>query len=63
MEIKSKLTNGKEPALTVYGVGTLTHSFTMDITKARQLLGYEPLQTVDEAIDEFVEWYRTHEEH
>lgn len=63
MEMKSRLTDNKEPALTVYGVGTLTHSFTMDITKAKSLLGYEPMQTVDEAIEEFVDWYRTHEEH
>ncbi|MGL6268881.1 MAG: NAD-dependent epimerase/dehydratase family protein, partial [Chitinophagaceae bacterium] len=35
MEWKSKMTNFKEPVLTVYGVGTLSRSFTMDITKAR----------------------------
>lgn len=58
MELKSKLTNGKEPTLTMYGVGTLAKSFTMDISKAKQLLGYEPKMSTEEAIKEFVEWYK-----
>jgi nucleoside-diphosphate-sugar epimerase len=63
MEFKSNITNKKEPALTVYGVGTLTKSFTMDISKAKEFLGYEPQLSVDDAIDEFVEWYKEHESH
>ncbi len=62
MEMKSKLTNKKEPALTKYGVGTLAKSLTMDISKAKELLGYEPRTTTTEAIDEFVNWYKEHEE-
>jgi nucleoside-diphosphate-sugar epimerase len=58
MEIKSKMTNKKEPTLTVYGVGTLAKSFTMDITKAKELLGYAPKLSTDEAILEFVQWYQ-----
>lgn len=61
MELKSRLTNKKEPTLTVYGVGTLAKSFTMDISKARELLSYEPKVSTDEAIMEFVHWYRKHE--
>ena len=49
----------REPALTAYGVGTLTMSFGLDITKAKELLGYTPRQTVEEAIDEFVDWHKT----
>ena len=60
MERASRMTSNKEPALTVYGVGTLTKSFTMDISKAKELLGYEPKVSVSEAIDEFVEWYVVH---
>lgn len=59
MELKSKWTNGKEPALTVYGVGTLSKSFTMNIDKAKDLLGYTPNMTTEEAINEFVAWYQT----
>lgn len=57
MELKAKLTNYKEPALTTYGVGILAKSFTMDISKAKSLLGYSPKVSTDEAIDEFVNWY------
>ena len=62
MELKSKLTNKKEPALTKYGVGTLAKSLTMDISKATELLNYQPRMTTTEAIDEFVKWYKEHEE-
>lgn len=58
MELKAKLTNYNEPALTTYGVGILAKSFTMDISKAKSLLGYSPKISTDEAIDEFVSWYR-----
>ena len=60
MELHAKWINGyREPALTVYGVGTLTMSFGMDISKAKNLLGYHPKQSVQEALDEFVEWYKS----
>lgn len=61
MEMKSKITNKKEPTLTVYGVGTLAKSFTMDISKAKELLGYVPRLNTDEAIHEFVQWYQHNE--
>ena len=48
----------REPTLTVYGVGTLAMDFSMDISKARQLLGYSPVQSVEEAMDEFVAWHK-----
>ncbi|GGD62901.1 3-beta hydroxysteroid dehydrogenase [Emticicia aquatilis] len=57
MELKAKLTNYKEPALTTYGAGILAKSFTMDISKAKTFLGYSPKVSTDEAIDEFVSWY------
>ena len=60
MEWHAKWLNGrKEPVLTVYGIGTLTKDFGMDISKARALLGYEPKQTVEEAIGEFLNWHKT----
>ncbi|GAA3517158.1 NAD(P)-dependent oxidoreductase [Aquimarina addita] len=57
LELRSKLTTMKEPTLTVYSVGILAKSFTMDISKAKKLLGYTPKVTTDEAIHEFCEWY------
>ncbi|MFT7343617.1 MAG: nucleoside-diphosphate-sugar epimerase [Lentimonas sp.] len=61
MEWKSILTNKKEPVLTKYGVGTLTKSLTMDISKAKDLLGYEPKMSTDQAIEEFTNWYAENE--
>lgn len=61
MELKSKMTNMKEPSLTKYGVGTLAKSLTMDISKARRLLKYEPKVSTEEAIDEFVKWHKENE--
>ncbi len=60
LELKSRLTNKAEPTLTQYSVGTLAKSLTMDISKAQNLLGYEPKVTTEEALDEFVKWYTTH---
>ena len=57
LEWVSKRTTNKEPALTVYSIGILTKNFTLDITKARELLGFNPTTTTDEAIKEFAEWY------
>ncbi len=62
LEIKSKLINMKEPSLTKYGVGVLAKSFTMDISKAKNLLGYEPKVSTTQALEEFVKWYRENEQ-
>ena len=61
MEWKSKITNMKEPVLTKYGVGVLAKSMTLDISKARELLGYHPTVSTDEAIREFINWYTEYE--
>ncbi|MEI7582165.1 NAD-dependent epimerase/dehydratase family protein [Runella sp.] len=51
--------NGREPAITRYGAGILAKSCTLNIDKAKKLLGYVPRQTVEEGINEFVNWYLT----
>jgi nucleoside-diphosphate-sugar epimerase len=61
MEWKSKISHMKEPVLTKYGVGVLAKSMTLDISKARELLGYNPTVTTDEAIREFINWYTENE--
>ena len=48
----------KEPVLTCYGVGILATSMTMNLDKARNLLGYQPKQSNMEAVDEFVTWWK-----
>ncbi|WP_035842270.1 NAD-dependent epimerase/dehydratase family protein [Crocinitomix catalasitica] len=62
MENWTRLTTMKEPTLTKYGVGTLAKSLTMDISKAKTLLGYSPKMSTDEAIHEFVNWFKKNEE-
>ena len=47
-----------EPPLTCYSVGMLAKSQTLSIEKAREKLGYEPRQSLDEAVDEFLTWWR-----
>ena len=49
----------KEPAMTKYGIAVLANNFTLNIEKARENLGYQPVQTTQEGIDEFIKWYKT----
>lgn len=58
LELKAGWTSTAEPTLTRYGIGVLAHSLTMDISKARKLLNYHPVQTTREGIIEFIEWYQ-----
>lgn len=39
-----------EPPVTRYTVSTITHSQTLDISRAREVLGYEPVVTLDESL-------------
>ncbi|OII14584.1 NAD(P)-dependent oxidoreductase [Curtobacterium sp. MCBA15_008] len=39
-----------EPPVTRYTVSTITHSQTLDISRAREVLGYEPVVTLDAAL-------------
>ena len=48
-----------EPIITRYGVHVLASSMTLDITAARTRLGYRPVQTTAEGIQEFCSWYAT----
>lgn len=50
----------KEPALTHYGVSKLNFDFTLDISRARQELGYAPPIALDEGIERTAGWLRDH---
>ena len=58
-EMAAKIRGGYEPSLTRYGAGVLRTSFTLNIDKARRLLGYKPIISSTECIDDFLEWYRS----
>lgn len=51
-----------EPALTRYTVCTLAFSQTLDITKAKQKLGYKPLKTIAEGIRQYGEHEKQNKE-
>ncbi|MDG1148588.1 MAG: NAD-dependent epimerase/dehydratase family protein [Crocinitomicaceae bacterium] len=51
----------KEPSLTKYSVGVLSKTFTLDISKAKKILGYNPVVTTEESIEEFIKWYKKNE--
>ena len=50
----------KEPAFTHYGVSKLNFDFTLDITRAQDELGYQPVVTLDEGIVRTAAWLRDH---
>ncbi len=57
MEWKAKLIpSEKEPALTRYGIGILCHHFTLNIEKAKNLLGYQPVCNTLDGMNEFITW-------
>ncbi len=59
VELKSMIFNEKkEPPLTKYGVGILSDSFTLDITKAKNKLNYNPIMQTFDGINEYVLWHK-----
>ncbi|CDK48043.1 Putative nucleotide di-P-sugar epimerase or dehydratase [Escherichia coli IS1] len=52
--------SAKEPSLTHYGVSKLNFDFTLDITRAQEELGYQPVLTLDEGIEKTAAWLRDH---
>lgn len=47
-----------EPVLTKYTVDLLSKSQTLDITAAREELGYVPIVSLDEGVVEFAKWWK-----
>lgn len=52
--------SAKEPAFTHYGVSKLNFDFTLDISRAQQELGYQPVITMDEGILRTAAWLKDH---
>ena len=55
-ELIARLRNNGEPVINRYGVALLKTSFTLNIDKAVNQLGYKPVITTEECISEFLEW-------
>jgi len=59
LELKAKLmSETNEPPLTKYGVGILANNFTLDISKAKEILNYKPVMNSFEGINEYILWYK-----
>lgn len=54
--ISTHFLKNKEPTLTRYTAGLLAKSLTLDITKAKEKLGYMPLVDMQEGKRRFIEW-------
>ncbi len=48
--------SGKEPILSLYTLSLLGRSLTLNIDKAKKVLGYLPLQTTTTGINEYINW-------
>lgn len=58
MELGAMVTGGREPVLTRYTVGVLSRSMTLDISAAREDLGYAPRVDMAEGMARFVTWWK-----
>ncbi|MFW3342900.1 NAD-dependent epimerase/dehydratase family protein [Aliarcobacter butzleri] len=56
LEIISKLGSIKEPFLTKYSVGVISKSQTLDISKAKNILGYKPIYTIKEGLQRYAKY-------
>jgi nucleoside-diphosphate-sugar epimerase len=60
LEIIYRLAPGQpEPPITRYTVSVLANSATLDISAARQELGYKPRISIETGFDEFVQYWKT----
>ncbi|MBX7219079.1 MAG: NAD-dependent epimerase/dehydratase family protein [Blastocatellia bacterium] len=50
--------NAPEPVLTRYSVGVLAKTQTLDITAARQELGYQPKISLETGLNRFAAWWK-----
>lgn len=58
LETWARVTSGPEPLLTAYAVGLLSKHQTLDITQARDKLGYAPRVSLDAGIQAFAAWWK-----
>jgi hypothetical protein len=56
--VQRLLRRKSEPKLSPLKVSAMAHSMTLDISRARRQLGYQPRQSTGEAIREFAGWWR-----
>ena len=57
MQFASRFTR-REPALTPYSIGALSFDMTLDNAKARKVLGYRPIVSLQDGIARTAQWMR-----
>lgn len=50
---------GVEPPISVYSMGLTTFSQTLNISKAKRLLAYQPKMSINDGITQFSDWWRS----
>ncbi|MFZ6734602.1 NAD-dependent epimerase/dehydratase family protein [Undibacterium sp. Ji42W] len=58
LECAAKIRPQWEPPFTRYSLATLAYSQTLDLSRARDLLGYSPVVTLDEGIARTAQWWK-----
>jgi nucleoside-diphosphate-sugar epimerase len=53
LELVAKITRGKEPMITKYGVGLIAYDQTLDLSHAKEILGYESQFTIEEGLERY----------
>ena len=53
LEFVAKVSKGKEPMITKYGVGLIAHDQILDLTKAKEVLGYEAKYTIEKGLENY----------
>lgn len=56
--VSNTLLFGTEPLMTRYTVGLLAFSQTLDITLAREELGYQPRVSIEQGLETFARWWK-----
>lgn len=59
-DVYRKIRPMAEPPVTRYGVDALGLSMTLDVSKARDELGYDPTVSIEQGLERLLEHYRTH---
>lgn len=59
LEAKARIFGGNEPKLTRYGAGVLAKNFSLDIGLAKNHLAYTPKISTKDALDDFIDWYKS----
>jgi nucleoside-diphosphate-sugar epimerase len=56
LEIISRMRLAGEPLVTKYGVGIISHSQTLDISLAKEMIDYKPMYTIEDGLKNYAKY-------